>query len=338
MKYYYLHLLIKTLQSLIKLTYILLTFYLHFTYILLAMSASLVLQFGTGRIDSHLSDPNSFVVPSVEREDYEKAQEFGILTPRHIIPSDHTTAITTPTWKDIITNSKKNTTTKDIEFLLFQAKQENDAHEDILDDLVDLWEQDINQSYYPGHTIVGNMQLIYLTPKELIPLTTNNTTVRIAFKKNGFAIGSISGQTPNVYIPPFIAKDLDIHSFYSMNLTFKPQSTNLWCANSVNEKYHTPAMMINQIIINEKTLSSFKVPADPKNIGIIIGKNGKNINGIIDHINKNTQNHTTNDEYSKPEVTISTIDENFIQVDVLCSALSLWKHEHIVKLISFMHT
>ena len=91
-------------------------------------------------------DTPELFVPSVTEYDMEKMREIGVLTPRTLLPTDSiinplVKKNNTKTWADRARVEQASACVKlfthDTEFLLMVAKQEGDAHEDMLDDMDD---------------------------------------------------------------------------------------------------------------------------------------------------------------------------------------------------------
>lgn len=168
----------------------------------------------------------------------------------------------------------------DVEFLLMVADQEGDEDQDILDALTPQLEEDLDGTVFDPAAPFGHRACY---PEFFHAKCT--TTVRAVIDKGNFVLGSIAGQPPSVYIPKKLFKfagqvepDYILHSFYLMDLNFTPGMRNMWKATRIEPKLNTSHMRIETSVAS---VHDYVLPTHPSYIGAIIGKDGKNINALI---------------------------------------------------------
>jgi len=246
---------------------------------------------------------------TLEPEDYEKAREIGVLTPRKIESFD----------------SPLNT--YEIEFL--QMMDEQEEHLEILD------------SYTPDI----NIQSIGSD----IPDMFTTQVVRITHIKKSYSLGSLGDNQPtSVYIPHNICENNipNLHDFYYMDLRYHPQGRNSWTARNIHPKLDTSSMLVSESIVKCRDLPYtrscdeeiehlilytnhvFSVPIEHGLIGIIIGKEGKNLKNL------------TNQFYpysDPPDITITPTTPGMATVSVVTNCFSEWLTDDIINLVSHMH-
>lgn len=281
----------------------------------------------------------------LKKEDYEKAREIGVLTPRKKdfykipdsdrVPKD--VSIPRSVWVAQAQSQRKATQLKkvqeykelidDIEFLQLQGLIEDDGdleHVEMLDDLADLWEKDLDGSVFDINEPFGHKAC----RAEIMP-GKSTEIVRITIKKPGFCIGSIAGKPADVYIPAYIGKGVDIHSYYLMDIKFNPCGRNQWLAEKVYSQIPSESMRIgttNQTV-------SYHIPTPGYLIGAIIGKEGKNINNLCQSV-KEWYGFTG----EVPEFTIKPDGETHTIVDVkLPSGCTEWGYSEIEYVVDHMH-
>lgn len=285
---------------------------------------------------------------SLKKEDYEKAREIGVLTPRkqdfYKIPDadrePKDSSNSTSVWVAQAKKRKEYKATQlkkekehqelidDIEFLQLQEHLEGDgdpAHVEMLDEIGDLWEKDLDGTIFDVNEPFGHKAC----HAELLPQTSTEI-VRVTLKKHGFYIGSIAGQPSNVYIPKNISKkELNIHSYYFMHLKFAPSGRNMWAAVVVGDKIPSASMRIgttNQTV-------SYRIPTPGYLIGAIIGKEGRNINNLCQSV-KDWYKFTG----EVPEFTITPDEYTHTIVNVrLPNECTEWGYNEIEYVVDHMH-
>ena len=246
---------------------------------------------------------------TIQPEDYEKAREIGVLTPRKIESSD----------------SPSNT--YEIEFLKMMDEQEE--HLEILD------------SYVPDFNInsIGSD----------IPDMFTTQVVRITHVKNSYSLGSLGDNQPtSVYIPDNICEGNipNLHDFYYMDIRYHPYGRNSWIATNIYPKLDTSSMLVSESIVQCRdkpytrsvdediehlilnTNHVFNVPIEHGLIGIIIGKDGKNLKNLTN------QFHPYSDP---PDITITPTTPGMATVSVVTNCFSEWLTSDIINLVSHMH-
>jgi hypothetical protein len=245
-------------------------------------------------------------VVHLETEDIEKAREIGVLTPRETHHTDY--------------QGPSEKTVNEIDFLLMQHSIEE--HESIMDDIEDLWNKDIYGSTTPPHG-------------------SSTQVVRIIIKKTNFYIGSIDGNGGNVYIHS--QGTLNLFSFYLMDLIYDPRFNNYRCI-KIHPRRDTSAMLqgsttvlsLCRCIGNSLPLTrsyTYHVPMDINNIGIIIGKNGKNINSLASYVRPTWLCL----DGINPDVTISPISKTLAKITVDIPYNCDWEKKSVEEMISYMH-
>ena len=285
---------------------------------------------------------------SVKQEDINIARDIGVLTPReqdfYKIPdsdrvfSDPSSSSTgwvaqskkRPEYKAVQEKKKKkyNQLIDDIEFLQLQEQQEGEGdpeHVSMLDDLADLWEADLDGTIFDVTEPFGHKAC----RKEVLPQSASEI-VKITIKKSGFYIGSIAGQQANVFIPRDVTKEeLNIHSYYFMNLRFNPCGRNLWTAVVVGKKIPSSSMRIST---SDNTVT-YNIPTPGYLVGAIIGKDGKNINNLCQSVK---------DWYKFageiPDFTIKPVSDTHSEVLVhLSKDCNEWGYSEIEYVVDQMH-
>lgn len=323
--------------------------------------------------------PRPFV-PSIEKEDILKSIDIGIITPtslnpQDLIPKPYIKKL--PSWAHLHLNAGKNPEEEhynshkklihDIQFLLMVDNQEK--HEEILEEASQWLDEQEKILFSPQNPSFTD-----------IPFNTVQV-IKIVRVQDKWSLGSINGIT-NVYIPwgsntsidytpgkivhPKYRKPLRYGELVCANLIFNPQGQNIWKATKIYNKFHTEDMLTSIVqsdteynisdntIIHSGYQYNFTIPCDPSDIGIIIGKSGKNINSIIQTIQKKCKplkpmpDHIKN-EPPLPEVTITPIESppgfagpsSFIpqkaHVRVYCPTCCLWNLDNVIELVSYMH-
>ena len=340
------------------------------------------------------SDTTRPFVPSVAPEDVEKAREIGVLSPKSLnkndlIPTPFVKKM--PTWaqktknidpeNDHLTNHKK--LIDDIDFLLMQ---ENNENQHILDHAEQWIEEQHNILWAPtsGYPSFFHDN-ISIAHAESIPKYTRQE-IKIVRLEPLWSIGSING-VANIYIPwgsetnylqkpkqwqqPFYRKPLRIHDFIYAQMEFHPQGRNIWKVTKIFPKLPTPDLLESMVsstteyqefkpICRDGSQFNYIIPCNPSNIGNIIGQNGKNINSLINHIQKKRKDkwygpmpkHIDPDypQFPLPEVTITPIEppdtfsgpsthiSNKAYVRVYCPTCCIWDKENVDELVSYMHS
>jgi hypothetical protein len=249
-----------------------------------------------------------------QQEDYDKAREIGVLTPRTIVTED---ADTEESLKNIY----------EIEFL--QMMDEQEEHLEILDSFSsDPW---------------------WRSPGIDIPDMFTTQVVRITHVKSTYSLGSLGDNQPtSVYIPHNICRygAPRLYSFYFMDLKFHPQGRNKYCAQVVHPKLDTSAMLesVTEVFCRDKPYTRradeeidhlilhtnyvFSVPIEHGLIGVIIGKDGKNLKNLTDKFHMGSE---------PPDITITPTTPGMAQVSVACHTFSEWLPSEIIHLVSLMH-
>jgi len=250
------------------------------------------------QLGSPLHHPESM---EITPEDIDKARDIGVLTPRDVLPGED----------------------PELEFLLFQHSHEGD---DIMDELEDLWKKDMER-------ITCDLGPILYGGLVLPPVTTQE--VRITFRKPSFYIGSIAGQISDVFIPANIIDGiLELHTPYLMDLEYKPTTRNKWCATMVHEKLDTSGMLVSTVSHNNCGIYVFHVPMKKYSIGVVIGKEGKNINSLIKYVDRGYTPDATN----YPTVDLEAISEDLVKVSVYVPPASTWTYDSVLDLVSYIHS
>ena len=89
-------------------------------------------------------------------------------------------------------------------------------------------------------------------------------------------------------------KPLRPHEFVLVEIDFHPQGRNLWRATKIFPKLPTADMLTSVVesvtdyngVKRSGFSYAFEVPCDPENIGLILGRQGKNLNSLIQSIQR----------------------------------------------------
>lgn len=335
-------------------------------------------------------------VPSVAPEDLEKAMEIGILTPRSVSALDQDPApfvSKKPTWlekakgvaKEEDHIKKHKQLLDDIEFLQMIEEQEN--HEEMLDEAANWIEEQEKILWAPSTGMPSVMaDLFDIQQTNIIPQKTIQE-IKIVRVEQTWSLASIAGQIcvylpwgsetnregpPAIKQPLLNQKPLWNHEFVCAELEYSPNGRNLWKATKILPKLKTEGMLVSMVESKTdyesypKTVTrsgyqyTYEIPCDPANIGSIIGQGGKNINALIQSIQKPREekwygpmpDHIDVDypEFPLPEVTITPVEapegysgfsNSFIpqkaDVRVFCPTCSIWDKAEVEALVSYMH-
>ena len=285
---------------------------------------------------------------SVKQDDINMARDIGILTPREndfykIPDSDRVFSDLSSSSTGWVAQSKKrpeykakqekkkkayNKLIDDIEFIQLQEQQEGEGEPEyiaMLDDLSDLWEADLDGTVFVPEEPFGHKAC----RNEVLPQSASEI-VRITIKKPGFYIGSIAGQPANVFIPrDSTTEDLNVHSFYFMNLRFNPCGRNLWTAVVVGKKIPSASMKIS----TSNNTVKYNIPTPNYLIGAIIGKDGRNINNLCQSV-KSWYGFTG----ELPDFTIHPVSNTHSEVLVhLSDECTEWGYSEIEYVVDHMH-
>ena len=330
-------------------------------------------------------------VPSVAPEDLDKAEEIGVITPKSLRSSDKEPIPFVPrvrTWADRTKgsdlekehNDSHQKLLDDIEFLKMMDEQE--SHEDMLEEASEWFEEQENILYGEPNTPSYIVDFNDIAKNQLIPQQTVQE-VKLVRVENKWALGSINGIT-NVYIPwgsktsiedlpgKIVSyqhrKPLRVGEFVCAYLDFNPNGKNIWKATKILPKFNTSDMLESIVKTNieydsnsKKVISNgyqytFDMPCNPDNIGSIIGKNGKNLNYLIQNIQKKCENNwyepipeLVDEKFPLPEVTIapvkapdgysgpSSFTPQKVNVRVFCPTCCIWDRNDVEELVSYMH-
>jgi len=280
---------------------------------------------------------------SITTEDISMARDIGILTPREVVSSDFVPVKVlgqkTPSWANKTTGMSTQES-HDADYLAVVHAAEylafEEAHEAMLDDLAELWEADLDGS---------TNNPFQLLPWEM-PCETDTTEVRVTAIKAGYYIGSIGGQSPNVYIKTRMP--LDPHSIYLMDITATPLERFSWRATKVYPKLSTADMLVSSVFIQESSghpagfpgnrdetsSRQYLFPTPPSHIGTMVGRKGKNIASLIESVN----GWDSSESFGEPDITITpTNDFAGCIVTFHEPPECFWKISDIEWLISHFH-
>ena len=285
---------------------------------------------------------------SITTEDISMARDIGILTPREVVSSDFVSAKVSvpnvPSWATRVSGSSAQMSHDDeylsvvheAEFLAFVALIEGDD----MNDLVEQHHLDLDgMTNHPPQ----------LLPSEM-PYASLATEVRVTAIKNGYYVGSLGGQGPNVYIKTPPSQPLELHSLYFMDLISTPHESFPLCATKVFQKLRTADMLVfilecdleTGILIStpwwdrkETTTRQYLLPTPAEHIGAMIGRQGKNIAALIKSVNEWESDHAS---FGEPEITITpTHDSNGCFVTFHEPPECIWSTRDIEWLISHFH-
>ena len=281
---------------------------------------------------------------TVEEEDMDKAREIGVLTPRFLVDSDldpKRGASAAATQQEV----------SEIEFLLMVSVVEADKHEDMLEDLADLWQADLDATVFD----VSSPHFHKACKREVLPQNTT-VMVRLVADYGHHFIGSIAGQACSVYIPaPPVGHRVpppQVHSYYLMDLKFVacPMGPLIWEATRVYTKLSTQGMHVSSMAIIQppdpnwyredttylRTEHVYQVPTPSSYLGAIIGSGGKNINALMTKITESQAFHRSH--HTNPEVTFTPLGTDSFSVHVSApNTYCKWTTVEVQELISHMH-
>tara|TARA_B100000035_G_scaffold286432_1_gene270751 strand:- start:1501 stop:2340 length:840 start_codon:yes stop_codon:yes gene_type:complete len=265
----------------------------------------------------HPVEPNL----KVHQDDLDKATSIGILTLYELSDSDYTD------FPELC---------QEIDFLNLQEQHDD---EEMFDDLDQVIINEIEQLYYPY------FEDWYACLDKPDPLRAkgDKVIVRVVMDKGHYYLGSIAGQKTNVYISRDITNwDLDIHSYYQMDLKLTTEQRNMWTAEKIYTKTDTNSLLIGESTCFRDIPNShpycvqqcytFDLPTPSYYIGAMIGKEGRNINNLISRISSNLDQKQNRD----PEFTIYP-HNNLTRVDVYIPDGCNWGYENVYDAISYLH-
>ena len=339
---------------------------------------------------NEMAYPRPFV-PSVAPEDLEKAEEVGILTPKCLADTDKDPkpfVHRMPTWADRTRgcdlekdhNDSHQKMLDDIAFLKMMDEQE--SHEDMLDEASEWFEEQEKILYGLSDTPSFMVDMFDIGQKEMIPEKTIQD-IKVVRVEDKWSLGSINGVT-NVYIPwgsktstdNLPGKIVSYHNrkplrygeFVCAFLDYTPEEKNMWKATKILPKFNTSDMLVSMVeskteyISDSKSITcngyqyTFDMPCDPANIGSIIGKSGKNVNYLIQGIQKKCEGNWYepipehfDDKFPLPEVTITPVEApdgitgpsaftpQKVNVRVFCPTCCIWDRKDVEELVSYMH-
>jgi len=279
------------------------------------------------------------VTMRVEAEDEEKAREIGVLTPRFLVDSDldpRRGASVAATQQEV----------SEIEFLLMVSVVEADKHEDMLEDLSDLWQSDLDATVFD----ISSPHCHKACLKEVLPQNTT-VMVRLVADYGHYFIGSIAGQPCNVYIPaPPVGHGVppQVHSYYLMDLKFVGGPL-IWEATRVYTKLSTQGMHVSSMAVIQppdpswyleeevylRTEHVYEVPTPSSYLGAIIGSGGKNINALMKKITESQPFYRSH--HTSPEVTFTPLGTDSFSVHISINNYCKWTTAEVHELISHMH-
>ena len=299
-------------------------------------------------------------------------RQIGVLTPREIIPSDRVRDwIQTDgsnemddalyeqeadiSWAQRVSGKNPKTPQElrdqeiaELEFLLLQAEREGDDIDEMLDTLSLHWEEDMDRIVLDVSAPFG-----YSAGWNEVPCSKTTQIVRVVGEFPKYFIGSIGGAPPSVYIPKdILPKDRwygekHLHCFYLLDLDFTPGLRNQWRASFCHPPLTTTTMWQTTEFFypddfqhggEQIVKTTFVVPMPPSYIGAIIGKNGKNIEALIQRVSARTNPSDWVVRAPDPEFTLTPgEDGETIVVDVCRSSLSTWTLNHVGAALDCMH-
>ncbi len=334
-------------------------------------------------------NPRPFV-PSVAPEDLEKGLEVGALTPRHISDLDADPvpfAPRLPTWADKVRTMDASTHSDahkklldEIAFLQFQDDQE--SHEEMLNEAAE-WLEDQEKILWSSPGVPAFVADCFaIAHAEQIPKKAVQE-VKIVRVEPTWSLASIAGQTcvylpwgsetrtdgpPGVRQPLLDQKPLRPHEFVLVEMDFHPQGRNLWRATKIFPKLPTADMLTSVVesvtdyngVKRSGFSYAFEVPCDPENIGLILGRQGKNLNSLIQSIQRKRAESwygpmpdhidCENCNFPLPEVTITPVEapdgysgpSSFTpqkaNVRIYCPTCCIWDQKEVLELVSFFHS
>ena len=252
---------------------------------------------------------------NVQKEDLDKALEIGLITPRELSKSDY---------KDF------PELCQEIDFLTLQEQDD----EEIFDDLEKMINEDIKQTDHPyfedGYAMLEKPDPLRAVGIKII--------VRAVMDKGHYYLGSIAGQPVDVYIPSEVAGwNVDVHSYYLMDIKFTPEKRNKWTATKIHEKLFSCDMLIAESKHTRygedvQKHYSFDLPTPSYYIGAMIGKEGRNINNLIARISSWISDNTG----YEPEFTFTPY-KGRTRVEVYIPHGSMWKFQEVCDAVSHFH-
>ena len=253
---------------------------------------------------------------SVQKEDFDKAQEIGLITPRELSESDY---------RDF------PELCKEIDFILLQEQHDD---EEMFDDLDKMITEDINHTDYPYFEDQYDMNE---KPDPLRGVGIE-VIVRVVMNKGHYYLGSIAGQPVDVYIPSEIAGwNVDVHSYYLMNIKWTPEQRNKWTATKIYAKLDSSDMLTAESKHTRygedvQKHYTFDLPTPSYYIGAMIGKEGRNINNLIARISS----WISDDTGYEPEFTFTPY-KGRTKVEVYIPHGSMWKFQEVCDTVSHFH-
>ena len=252
----------------------------------------------------------------VQKEDFDKAQEIGLITPRKLSESDY---------RDF------PELCKEIDFILLQEQHDD---EEMFVDLEEVINQDVQQTDYPYFEDRYDM----LEKPDPLRGEGIEVIVRVVMNKGHFYLGSIAGQPVDVYIPSNIAGwNVDVHSYYLMDIKWTPEQRNKWTATKVHAELDSSDMLISESKhtrygVDVQQHYTFDLPTPSFYIGAMIGKDGRNINNLIARIS----NWISDDTGYEPEFTFTPY-KGRTRVEVYIPHGSMWKFKEVCDAVSHFH-
>jgi hypothetical protein len=337
----------------------------------------------------------------VEPEDVEMARQIGVLTPREIIPSDRMAApmitetdgsneqddalyeqAATISWAQRASGKKplslqeiRDRDIADLEFLMLQAQEEGDDHEDTMADLYMDWLNDMDHICLDPTAPYG-----YTAGWDEVWRPSITEVVRVVAEFPRYFVGSIAGAPPSVYIPKemftarivlngpnagqiehgpveeVLAED-HLHGYFLMDLEHTPGLRNEWRAQHLHRCLPTAVMhqythfspgVHTAARVDELTVTdTFLVPMSPSYIGAIIGKEGKNMTSLIKRITDKAERARQDDwsdtrprqaPTSDPEITLTPAPSGEdIIVSIARPHGCYWTAYDVLQAVRYMH-